>query len=138
MGSHTMLRHVAGLGVLLVTGSAALRAQTAATAPAFEVASVKENVSACDNASVRAQPGGRVTVTNNTLRNIIRNAYNVQNYQIVGGPDWIDTVRWDITADLDLTWMPEQGPPGPDGTRRRPLRLLTAYRSTRPCRNNSG
>ena len=40
----------------------ALRAQAAATAPAFEVASVKENVSASDNASVRAQPGGRVSL----------------------------------------------------------------------------
>jgi Protein of unknown function (DUF3738) len=28
-------------------------------APAFEVASINENVSASDNASVRAQPGGR-------------------------------------------------------------------------------
>ena len=77
-----------------------------AKAPAFEVASIKENVSASDNASVRAQPGGRVSVSNNSLRNIIRNAYNVQNYQIVGGPDWINTVRWDITAKA-----PDDAPP---------------------------
>ena len=108
MGSNTALRHVAGVCMLLVTGGTSLRAQAAATAPAFEVASVKENVSASDSASVRAQPGGRVSVTNNTLRNIIRNAYNVQNYQIVGGPDWIDTVRWDITAKASDDAPPQQ------------------------------
>lgn len=72
--------------------------QTPPNPSAFEVASIKENVSGGDNASVRAQPGGRVSVSNNSLRNIVRNAYNVQNYQIIGGPDWINTVRWDITA----------------------------------------
>ena len=45
-----------------------------AKGPAFEVASIKRNVSGSDQASVRAQPGGRVTVTNNSLLNIIRNA----------------------------------------------------------------
>jgi Protein of unknown function (DUF3738) len=68
----------------------------------------------------RLRPGGRVSATNNSLRNIIRNAYNVQNYQIIGGPDWINTARWDITAKapetLDLTWTPEEAPPGPGGT----------------------
>ena len=66
----------------------------------------RRNVIGRRNASVRAQPGGRVSVSNNSLRNIIRNAYNVQNYQIVGGPDWISTVRWDITAKA-----PDDAPP---------------------------
>ena len=43
---------------------------------------------------------------NNSLRNIIRNTYNVQNYQIIGGPDWINTVRWDINAKA-----PDDAPP---------------------------
>lgn len=77
-------------------------------APAFEVASIRKNVSVSDGASVRAQPGGRLTVTNNTLRNIIRNAYNLQNYQIIGGPDWMNNDRWDITAKAaDDTPPPE-------------------------------
>jgi uncharacterized protein (TIGR03435 family) len=73
----------------------------AAVAPAdrvFEVASIRLNKSGADGASVRVQPGGRLTVTNNSVRNIVRNAYNVQNFQIVGGPDWINTDRWDIVA----------------------------------------
>jgi uncharacterized protein (TIGR03435 family) len=76
--------------------------------PAFEVASIRKNVSVSDGASVRAQPGGRLTVSNNTLRNIVRNAYNVQNYQIIGGPDWMNNDRWDITAKAaDDTPPPE-------------------------------
>jgi uncharacterized protein (TIGR03435 family) len=101
------LRYVLGVGVCAMTVGVILHAQApAGKLPAFEVASIKENVSASDNASVRAQPGGRVSVTNNSLRNIIRNAYNVQNYQIIGGPDWINTVRWDINAKA-----PDDAPP---------------------------
>jgi uncharacterized protein (TIGR03435 family) len=103
MDSHRALRNV--LRLAAVAYAITVHAQ-APGSPAFEVASIRENTSASDNASVRAQPGGRVSVTNNSLRNIIRNAYNVQNYQIIGGPAWINTVRWDITAKA-----PDDAPP---------------------------
>lgn len=35
-------------------------------------------------------------MVNNTLRNIIRNTLNLQPFQIVGGPEWLDVDRWDI------------------------------------------
>ena len=69
-----------------------------AQAPAFEVASVKPNTSAEQGGSFGGRPGGQIVVRNNTLRNIIRNTYRVQNFQIVGGPDWINTERFDIMA----------------------------------------
>jgi uncharacterized protein (TIGR03435 family) len=107
MNRETTLRYVLGAGLSAMTCGVILHAQApAGKPPAFEVASIKENVSTSDNASVRAQPGGRVSVTNNSLRNIIRNAYNVQNYQIMGGPAWINTVRWDINAKA-----PDDAPP---------------------------
>ena len=107
MEGKTILRKVLWLGLAAALCAIRLQAQAReGQSPAFEVASIKENVSASDNASVRAQPGGRVTVSNNSLRNIIRNAYNVQNYQIIGGPEWINTVRWDITAKA-----PDDAPP---------------------------
>jgi uncharacterized protein (TIGR03435 family) len=107
MNREFTLRCVLGAGLSAMTCGVILNAQApAGKPPAFEVASIKQNVSASDNASVRAQPGGRVSVTNNSLRNIIRNAYNVQNYQIIGGPDWINTVRWDINAKA-----PDDAPP---------------------------
>ena len=79
---------------------ALLLAQTTASRPTFEVASIKRNTSASDGARVSAQTG-RLTVTNNPLRNIIRNAWGLQAFQIVGGPDWINTDRWDIVAKAD-------------------------------------
>jgi hypothetical protein len=105
MDSHRVLRHVLGLTLGAVACVVTLHAQ-APGAPAFEVASIRENVSASDNASVRAQPGGRVSVTNNSLRNIMRNAYNVQNYQIIGGPDWINTAAG--TSRQKLLTMPRR------------------------------
>jgi uncharacterized protein (TIGR03435 family) len=67
--------------------------------PTFEVASVKRNTSGASSASFGTSgPGSNLTVTNNTMRNIIRNTWTLQNYQIVGGPDWINNDRWDITA----------------------------------------
>ena len=80
--------------LVLSAATPAIRAQR----PSFEVATIKRNVSGGDNAFVRAQPGGRLSVGNNSLWNIIRNAYRLQGFQIVGGPDWITTERWDIVA----------------------------------------
>ena len=67
----------------------------------FEVASIKRNVSGDQGASIRIQPGGQVIVTNNSLYNLIRNAYGTQRYEMVPGknlPSWIDSDRWDIQA----------------------------------------
>src|SRR4029453_10533295 len=64
-------------------------------------------------ASILVQPGGRLTGTNQTLRNLIRNAFNLQPDQMIGGPDWIDADRFDIVAkaadaDLDAKGMMPQ------------------------------
>ena len=76
----------------------ALGAQQPASAPAFEVASIKQNVSGSGSASSSFRPGGQVAITNRTLENIIRITYQLQTFQVVGGPDWIRTDRWDIVA----------------------------------------
>jgi uncharacterized protein (TIGR03435 family) len=87
-----------------------LQAQTPAVAasPAFEVASITRNLSGSDSASARAQLGGRASITNNSLRIIIRNAYGLQNFQIIGGPDWMNTDRWDIVAKAEGDVPPQQ------------------------------
>jgi uncharacterized protein (TIGR03435 family) len=76
--------------------------------PTFEVATIKRTVSTSDNSFVRVQPGGRLSVGNNSLWNIIRNAYRVQGFQIVGGPDWINSERWEIVAKAEGDPAPEQ------------------------------
>lgn len=66
---------------------------------AFEVASVKPNRSGpAAGQSLNGQPGGVIVVTNMTVRDLITRAYQVQGFQIVGGPEWLANDRFDITA----------------------------------------
>jgi uncharacterized protein (TIGR03435 family) len=79
-----------------------LLAQTAdSVRPSFEVASIKQNKSGSTSSGTRTQPGGRFTATNVPLRLLIREAYRLQDYQLVDAPDWTRTERFDITAKAD-------------------------------------
>jgi uncharacterized protein (TIGR03435 family) len=70
-----------------------------AQAPAFDAVSVKINTSGEQNSRFGGRPGG-LQVSNNTLRSIIRNIWNLNGLQIVGGPAWIDETRFDILATV--------------------------------------
>jgi uncharacterized protein (TIGR03435 family) len=83
----------------------------AAPKPSFEVASVKPNTSGSTSSSVNIDQGGRLTGKNQTVRNLVRNAWNLQPYQMVGGPDWISTDHFDLLAkiadaDMGPDWRP--------------------------------
>ena len=99
---------------LMIAAIAPLRAvSTISQAPAqprleFEVASVKKNLSGNQGGSFGARPGGQIIVTNNTLRNIIRNVWNLQDFQIVGGPEWINQDRWDVNAKAPESLIQQQ------------------------------
>jgi uncharacterized protein (TIGR03435 family) len=67
-------------------------------AQAFDVASIKRNVSGDPRSGARTLPGGRVAITNEPLRQIVRRAYGSNDLEVLGGPDWVDDDRWDITA----------------------------------------
>jgi len=95
-----------GLG-LAATGAPSAQAPAPAAPASFDVASVKPNKEGGPS-SVRVTPGGMLSVTNNNLRNIIRNAWNITNDQIVGGPDWIDSDRFDITAKASRPFAQEE------------------------------
>jgi len=66
--------------------------------PAFDVASIKRNVSLDPGSSQRNMPGGRINFSNQRLRQVMRAAFGGSDIEVVGGPDWIDTDRWDIVA----------------------------------------
>ena len=84
--------------------------------PKFEVASVKINKSGENNVRIGLQPGGRFTATNVPLRALIRFAYQLQDFQIVGGPDWVASDR--LASDrFDILAKAEgEAPPTPPGT----------------------
>lgn len=75
--------------------------QTAA-APSFEVASIKPAPPpTAGKLRVRMSNDdpGRVDWSNVSLRDMIRMAYELKDYQI-SGPDWLDTERFDVSAKL--------------------------------------
>jgi uncharacterized protein (TIGR03435 family) len=87
------------IGPLLVGRPAA---QTSgAGEPQFEVASIKINKSGDNRVMVGVQPGGRFTATNVPFRLLLRNAYQLQDFQIVGGPSWITSEHYDILAKAE-------------------------------------
>jgi len=89
------------LCVLLAT-LAWVPATPAAQAPiSFEAASVKPNNSGESDTSMRRAPGGRLTATNAPLALFITFAYQIQPFQLQGGPSWMRTDRFDIVAKLE-------------------------------------
>lgn len=84
--------------LVLFTGAAGL-SQAPAVLPAFAVASVKPtDLSLGQRIDMRVLPGGTVTATNVTLKFLITVAYGVEAVQVSGGPDWIDTAKFDMLA----------------------------------------
>jgi len=69
--------------------------------PQFEVATIKPNKSGDGRVMMQVQPGGRLTATNVTLKLLIRNAYQLQDFQIVGGPNWMADDHFDIIAKAE-------------------------------------
>jgi len=69
--------------------------------PQFEVASIKPNKSGDGRVMLGIQPGGRLTATNVTLRMLIRNAYQLQDFQVIGGPSWLADDHFDIIAKAE-------------------------------------
>jgi uncharacterized protein (TIGR03435 family) len=111
-----MARLIAAL--IIAAAAAPAAAQTAPntdTRPAFAVATIKYNRTGDAARGMRLQPGGRLVVTNQPLRQLITFAYSLQPQQLDGGPSWIDTDRFDITAQAEgnISPTPPGGPPGP-------------------------
>jgi len=68
----------------------------------FEVASLKPAKSPEQGYSIRPAPGGqRYVATNCPIKVMIQAAYRVKAEQIVGGPGWLDTDRFDMEAKAE-------------------------------------
>ncbi len=69
----------------------------------FEVAALK--LSAPDNRGTSWNGrSDRIAISNYTLRRLIRAAYNLKSdTQVLGGPDWLDKVHFDVSAKIDDT-----------------------------------
>jgi uncharacterized protein (TIGR03435 family) len=68
----------------------------------FEVASLKPTQDTSGRGGIRpAQGGERYIATGIPLRLMIMVAYQLKADQITGGPDWINTDRWDMNAKAE-------------------------------------
>jgi len=81
-------------------------AQTPAR-PEFEVATIRLNADCVNGAGREQQSAGRFSVECVSLRDYVRGAYgsfgngrdrNLRPPQVLGGPKWVDTERYDIVA----------------------------------------
>jgi uncharacterized protein (TIGR03435 family) len=62
------------------------------------VASVKPNSGDDRRVGIQLQPGGGLRTTGTTLKFLLTFAYDVRDFQISGGPGWINSDRFDIVA----------------------------------------
>jgi uncharacterized protein (TIGR03435 family) len=65
--------------------------------PAFEAATVKP-AAPDGHTETRRYPGGRFTATSITLKALIQRAWDVKDFQITGGPGWVNAELFDVTA----------------------------------------
>jgi uncharacterized protein (TIGR03435 family) len=77
-----------------------LHAQSLTPRPEFEAASIKPNTTG-GFTNLRPPVGGRFTATNATLKMLIDVAYKVRTYQLSGGPGWLDSEHYDLTAKAE-------------------------------------
>ena len=72
----------------------------AATAPSFEVASIKPNKTDDFRVMLRITPDGLSAVGVST-KFLIEFAFDIKDFQVSGGPGWIDSEKYDIDAKMD-------------------------------------
>ena len=74
--------------------------------PAFEVSTIKPNVSDAAGMQVLTFRGRTFITENSSLADLMMFAYRVQMKQILGAPDWIEKDRYDINATPDQEGSP--------------------------------
>jgi bla regulator protein BlaR1 len=96
---------------------------TDAPKPSFQTASIKLNATDTPMAgfSIKGKPFSaaifkpdRFMATNFTLHGLIRLAYGVQDSQILSGPDWLNTEKYDVDAKVDSSVVDELSSLGND------------------------
>lgn len=124
------MRYIRSVLAAVVAVTVQAQAQQPALSPTFEVASVKPNVDGPGKMQTVTRPGGVFLAVNTPLRLLIADAY-IGNQpgaidRVVGGPDWVQSARYDITAKAARDFRPT--PPGPPAEMLLMLRALLENR----------
>lgn len=75
--------------------------------PAFEVAAIRPSDPDARSRGARVQDS-RISLTNLTLAEIMRNVYDIHPNQVIGLPAWASSERYDITGKPDVEGQPSQ------------------------------
>ena len=84
--------------VLLAAFAGFCQTHSAASTSGFEVASIKPSDPGGGGMQIGVTPGGMFTGKNVTVKALIQQAYEIRDFQVSGGPAWLDTERYDIAA----------------------------------------
>jgi bla regulator protein BlaR1 len=101
-----------GAAVILATGTLVHAQQQSTPRQAFEVASIKPGDPNSQMFRIGSMPGGRFAANNASLSLLIQTAYDVRSHQISGGPNWLDSAKYDIDAKPDSAAPIPAGPAG--------------------------
>jgi len=77
---------------------------SAQSRPTFEVATIKPSDKSAGGSSMHRRSDS--FVSSSVLRQLILFSYDLRDFQLTGGPDWVSTQVWEISARVD--------PPDPD------------------------
>jgi uncharacterized protein (TIGR03435 family) len=99
--------HMRSFAILLTVLLAAQESK-----PVFEVVSIKPNATRSDSAGTSTTDHS-LSAQNVTVRSLIQSAYRVQSHRIVGGPDWVNTDRFNVEAKMEPDPMPSRAPIDP-------------------------
>src|SRR3954469_12090202 len=89
------------VGAALVAAGIAPAAQAPEKLPSFEAATIKPSDPASQGQYIRRQRGGRFSTSNMPVRELVRFAYGVQDFQLDGLPGWASTESYDVTAKAE-------------------------------------
>jgi uncharacterized protein (TIGR03435 family) len=84
-----------GIGFL---NAPAFAAQASDGHAKFEVASIKPAAPGTSGTRSRFTPGGTFTASNISLKELIATMWRIPEFQISGGPAWLGSARYDISA----------------------------------------
>jgi uncharacterized protein (TIGR03435 family) len=91
--------------LMMAAGSFVLKGQE------FEAASIKPSAPAPMGSmriGIQMLPGGRIAMSGVTVNILIQRCYGVRDFQIIGGPGWLGTQQYDITAKPEGAATPDQ------------------------------
>ncbi len=115
-------------GLCIAAAYAVLATAQTATGPHFDAVSIKPSAPDARGGGYNLSPG-RLNAKNQSLRDLVEFGWDLQDYQVSGGPSWVESERYEVLATF---------PPGTSGAdRARMMQAMLADRFGLAIRQDS-